>query len=457
MQPLNEDMDELFRRAGEEYPLNTDGADWNKVLQQLHHNAGGFPKTNQKKKDFKYLLLLLLLPIGFICGRYVGNDKNVTSVKSNKEPAVAAAPKNTTSNKVPAPVNSGVTVKNGNRAQGTEAPASQALESRVHNTVTAVANTRRRSIKNHKIKGDQANLNSRISSTSNSESGKAGNGIEAPRATSNSTTAGNNTTKPGVEVGDKDNVAATVPGKSEPIASPSPLQAPIAAIADSISENNKQPDQPNNQVSSKEINNKNQNSFRKSLSYSFVIGPDVSTVKAQKTSKVGYSLGVMLRYQFSKRFSVEAGAMWDRKNYYTDGRYMDTTMLTLPMHSIVKSAVGYCNMVEIPINVRYDFSIQQKHLWFLSGGVSSYLMNNEDYQIVYERYSQIYSKDYEYMKSTKDWFSIMNLSVGYQKALGKYTSFSIAPYVKVPLRGVGIGKLPISSTGIFLSVSRSLK
>jgi hypothetical protein len=114
-------------------------------------------------------------------------------------------------------------------------------------------------------------------------------------------------------------------------------------------------------------------------------------------------------------------------------------------------------MIEIPINIRYDFSASQKRTWFIAGGLSSYLMFQEDYDITYERYNMPYIKNYGYSHSTKDWFAIMNLSIGYQKSLSKRTNISIAPYVKLPLRGIGIGKLPISSTGIFLSLSRSFK
>ena len=34
MQFVNDDMDDLYRRAAEEYPLKTDSGDWNKVLDK---------------------------------------------------------------------------------------------------------------------------------------------------------------------------------------------------------------------------------------------------------------------------------------------------------------------------------------------------------------------------------------------------------------------------------------
>src|SRR5215207_6767326 len=92
MQSLNDDMDELFRRAAEQYPLNTDGADWNKVMQKLPHSNEELPETGKNKKDFRYLLLLLLLPIGFICGRYLGNNHKDATTPGNKEVSIASEP-----------------------------------------------------------------------------------------------------------------------------------------------------------------------------------------------------------------------------------------------------------------------------------------------------------------------------------------------------------------------------
>lgn len=454
-------MDELFRRAGEEYPLKTNGADWGKVLQQLHHDDPGFDKTNPKKKDYKYLLLLLLLPVGFICGRYSDNDKKVTTETSNKEQAAVATQKNNTNTNMPLAKNTIVTGEDGDRTENTEATGSQALKSKVQKTSTPLANTVKPSIKNQnrnkEIKRGRANLNSAISGTGSSKSGKAGNGFEVPALGNKSANAGDNIKNLPPENGDKDKAVSIVPYETKATRGLPSSQPPTTAIADSANKINQQPTQPNNLLNGKEINNKNTNTFKSGLSYSLVFGPDVSNIKGQKTSKVGYSLGVMLRYQFSKRLSVEAGAMWDRKNYYSDGKYLDTTRLKLPTNSIVKNVVGYCRMVEIPVNLRYDFSIKQKHSWFVSGGLSSYLMNNEDYVILYQRYNQTYSKNYEYIKSSKDWFSIINLSVGYQKALGTHTNLSIAPYIKLPLQGIGIANLPVSSTGILLSVSRTIK
>ncbi|MGZ8544894.1 MAG: hypothetical protein ACXWV0_06335 [Flavisolibacter sp.] len=62
-------MDDLLRRAAEHYPLDTSGADWNKVLNALQEDeikpVAVVPE--QKPSRRRFLWLLLLLPLGLVC------------------------------------------------------------------------------------------------------------------------------------------------------------------------------------------------------------------------------------------------------------------------------------------------------------------------------------------------------------------------------------------------------
>jgi len=41
MEYLDDEMDDLFRKAGEQYPLKTSDSDWDAVLGRLQPAAGG--------------------------------------------------------------------------------------------------------------------------------------------------------------------------------------------------------------------------------------------------------------------------------------------------------------------------------------------------------------------------------------------------------------------------------
>ena len=114
-------------------------------------------------------------------------------------------------------------------------------------------------------------------------------------------------------------------------------------------------------------------------------------------------------------------------------------------------------MYEIPLNVRYNVSANSKRIWFANAGLSSYLMKKENYDYDYERYG-VYSKgNKEYKNTTDNWMSVAHLSIGLQKNLGAIGDLRIEPYVKLPLNGVGIGSMPLSSTGIYLGITRPIR
>src|ERR1700760_3846313 len=80
MYELNDDMDELFRRAAKDYPLDTNSADWNKLqeaMQKADSSEGSFAPVTTKKSNRKFLwLLLLLLPLPWLCYEHFSNNRN---------------------------------------------------------------------------------------------------------------------------------------------------------------------------------------------------------------------------------------------------------------------------------------------------------------------------------------------------------------------------------------------
>ena len=110
-------------------------------------------------------------------------------------------------------------------------------------------------------------------------------------------------------------------------------------------------------------------------------------------------------------------------------------------------------MFEIPVNLRFNFLRGEKSNWYALSGVSSYLMQKEEYDYEYERYNVRYKSKKYYKNASKDWLSVMNISIGYEHALGRLGRLRLEPYLKLPLQGVGIGSLPLSSTGIYVGIT----
>lgn len=92
MYELEDDMDELFRRAAKDYPLDTNTADWNK-LQEAMQKADATSSldnlsTSGKKSKRRFLwLLLLLLPLSWVEYEYSRSSKGDKAALTQTEKA----------------------------------------------------------------------------------------------------------------------------------------------------------------------------------------------------------------------------------------------------------------------------------------------------------------------------------------------------------------------------------
>ena len=62
-----------------------------------------------------------------------------------------------------------------------------------------------------------------------------------------------------------------------------------------------------------------------------------------------------------------------------------------------------------------------------------------------------------YTNETKNWFSVVNLSLGYTHKLGGNGSIRVEPYLKIPIKNIGVGNMPITSTGLNIGFTKTLR
>ncbi|MBO9565274.1 MAG: outer membrane beta-barrel protein [Niastella sp.] len=202
------------------------------------------------------------------------------------------------------------------------------------------------------------------------------------------------------------------------------------------------------------IENKHQR--EKGLQIGLVAGPDMSNVKFTDMDKAGYNVGLQIGYRFSDRWSVNTGIFYTKKNYTAQGKDFTKPNTnwwqTLDLHGVT----GYCEMFDIPLNIRYDFSVSQKQRWFASAGASSYIMTGEYYTYDYTYGGTRRQVGYPRDSASNYLFSIVNLSAGFERTLNKRLSLQAEPYFKFPLKGLGYGKLDLNSYGIYFSVKYKL-
>lgn len=198
------------------------------------------------------------------------------------------------------------------------------------------------------------------------------------------------------------------------------------------------------------------------LSVRLAVAPDLSSIGLKNFARPGTNVGVLLEYRLAPRWSVQAGIIQSTKIYrasasdYELSDYFKNGMYTIP-----EGVDGQCKMLDIPINVRYDFLLNPRadgrspSRWFLTGGVTSYFIEREAYVYKYTGYVHKRILDYD-DKGDNYGFSQLNLSVGYERALTKRLSWQIEPFMKMPLKKVGYLNLNLLSTGAFFSIRYKL-
>lgn len=109
-------------------------------------------------------------------------------------------------------------------------------------------------------------------------------------------------------------------------------------------------------------------------------------------------------------------------------------------------------MIEIPLNLRFDIAQNERSRWFVGAGASSYYMQNEKYDYNYPAHTyNIIWNDYE---TSTGWFllSHLNASAGFEYRFSKKLSLLAEPYVRVPIKKVGYGKVDLFSAGMWFSL-----
>jgi hypothetical protein len=460
MQLLDDDMDELFRNAASDYPLNTGGGDWEAMrdrLQQADNNQSGTAKgrlTDRwwfKPGTFSLITALLLVTAvkdlsngeRLLSGNgnkaLRGQDKVLTAqVTPGQEPAPEIV-NNTRSNKDNKEVIEGSQIIKGNNVRTNSSDHQDANEHVVSKDELKVT---KQYTGNRSTTGD---------SEQSSVNRKTGNNTVRASVIQDVSISSYPAARPGITAVytpslSIDGVRGTANRDQYPAVS-------IVHTNNSIS----LPAAGNNATVPVRKVKQEPAHLKTGLYYGLIASPDLTTVKFQRTSNVGYNVGLLAGFRFNKRLAVETGVIYERKYYYSTGKYFSTKKTEWPDNMKILDIDGWCNMYEIPLNVRYTFATRSKSSWYVNAGISSYIMNKQGYNYSYEYYGTPGNRDWVYKKTTKDWVSNIHLGVGYERPAGVLGTLRIEPYVKIPVKGIGVGELPVTSVGMNIGLTRPIR
>jgi hypothetical protein len=192
-------------------------------------------------------------------------------------------------------------------------------------------------------------------------------------------------------------------------------------------------------------------SFNNNFAISLSAGPDVSSVGFDKTGRIAINFGLGIRYSLSQQFTLRTGFYKSEKIYSVNkDQYQGASggNNTEYLYNIDAN----CKVYEIPVTVSYNFGKAKNHQWFASAGLSSYLMKKESYDYYYKYPNgNMYTKSWSIANQNQHYFSVLDLSAGYEYLFSKRASLLAEPYLKIPLSGIGAGKVKLNSGGILFT------
>ncbi|MEI9944107.1 MAG: hypothetical protein WDN26_07760 [Chitinophagaceae bacterium] len=183
-------------------------------------------------------------------------------------------------------------------------------------------------------------------------------------------------------------------------------------------------------------------------------GTDISSV-GTKAGNAEIAYGVGIGYSFSDKWTIRTGFFAGRKKYAAKpSDYHPADNNFWYYYPNMQKIDANCYVYEIPVNVMYSFGKSKNHNWFLSGGVSSYLMKKEKYDYTYKNNAgMVRQSRYTFRNENSHLFSVINLSGGYQYNFNKRFSLLAEPYLKMPVSGIGFGKVKLNSAGVLFTAS----
>jgi hypothetical protein len=178
--------------------------------------------------------------------------------------------------------------------------------------------------------------------------------------------------------------------------------------------------------------------------------PDFSAVNFSSVKGFGSNYTIQVEYALNSRWSFGTGAIWSVKKYATSKETSYGTYTTDELN-------GVCKIIDIPINAFYHFVSRSKVSFNVGFGLSSYIMLHEDYTYLTTTSKGVYNYSTSVSNKNNEWFKLLNLTLQAQYQLLPRWQIQVEPFLKVPLAGVGEGKILLSSMGIFVGLKYKIK
>lgn len=454
MQNLHDDknLDRLAREAADEFQPDPSLHSWGKLKPGLDREL---PEKKEKKRRFIFILFFfLLVGGGIVSALWLNRNETPQQAVTTANDAKTSSGNDVNGNKQ-LPVSPGST----NSTKATAAPVTKPQNA--VDVVDATNNSRRitpKQIDERANTGKQNQTRRNNNPVTNIDKKKAiAKNVTTDIVNDEPNVTDDMTAKQDKVVADKTTTDNKNPVEDKTVADDKVVAENKPVADNKTSSAKEQPtatEKPATNKAKLKSTSRNPSVAASRWEFGAVYAPDISTVKFTHTQKPGTNVGLMVGYNISRRFAMQAGAIYTIKKYKSRGSDYHPPKGYWTDYVKLETVTADCDMWDIPINLRYNLVPRHRSNLFVTTGLSSYLMGSEDYnyRYYYANNPNPMSRYRTYDTNSKHWASILNLSIGYERQINKSFSIQAEPFFKQPLKGVGFGGVKLNSTGIYFSV-----
>lgn len=190
------------------------------------------------------------------------------------------------------------------------------------------------------------------------------------------------------------------------------------------------------------------------VSVGILASPDFSSAGSLANfSSPGYKIGAMISYQLSSRISLSTGLIQSDVRYRADGNDYNPPPGYWQYGIPADEIMARCLILDIPIRMQVEFLQLYRSRFFVTAGVSSYIMLNENYRFRYDRDDTGLAQEWDAKTGTRHLFSNSGFSVGYEHDVHPNWSLRVEPFVQVPISEVGWGNVGLYSAGTMVALT----
>ena len=177
------------------------------------------------------------------------------------------------------------------------------------------------------------------------------------------------------------------------------------------------------------------------------VGNNISYVTNPRLDLSAFQYRFGVGYNITKYVSLQTGVIIGQRSFsVTKDQYMYPITPTV-YTKFFKGASADISVIDIPINITYQFSDRENYGFYATTGFSTLFMSKENYVLLIDHNNTIYRKQQNF-SNTQSILGLVNFSFGYQFPITKNFVITTEPYIQLPIQDIGNGGTKMCSVGL---------